>query len=127
MKFLGLGSPSETGTALEFGCPCSAGVFLAVNSGEAMLVKAMGVKLGPAEGPPFELAQMAAGAPAESLPVGKDITWSQPAWDRAQRIPETVRHMVIRSVTSFAQGNGHREITEAVLDEFKTSKGYMGG
>lgn len=122
MQYQGLGPTPATGAALEFACACSSGIFLVVNSGESMLVKSMGVKLGGSEGPPFELAQMAAATPAE-----KGIPWSSTAWERVQRIPESVRPMVIRAVAGFAQGNSHREITESVLDEFKSTKGYMGG
>lgn len=122
MQYQGLGPSPSTGAALEFACACTSGIFLMVNGGEAMLVKSMGVKLGASEGPPFELAQMAAAAPAE-----KGIPWSPHAWERVQRIPESVRPMVIRAVASFAQGNRLPEITETVLDEFKSSKGYMGG
>ena len=122
MQYQGLGPSPESGAALEFACPCSAGIFLVVNSGEAMLVKSMGVKLGSGEaGPPFELANMSA-----STPAAGGLPWSSAAWERAQKIPETVRPMVIRAVVSFAENKSAKEITEQVLDDFKSSKGYMG-
>lgn len=133
MEYQGLGSPpskvaaaAPKGAALEFACPCSAGIFLVVNQGEAMLVKSMGVKLGPEEaGPPFELAQMAFASPAPA-PGNQGLPWSPSAWERAQKIPDSVRPMVIRAVASYAASNGFPEITESVLDGFKSSKGYMG-
>lgn len=119
MEFLGPGTAPSQGAALEFSCPCSAGIFLVVNQGEATLVKSMGVKLGPAEkGPPFELARMATAAPPQA-----GLPWSPPAWERAQRIPEAVRPMVIRAVAGFAAEKGCAEITEAVLDAFKSTRG----
>lgn len=123
MRYQGLGPSPEEGAALEFACHCASGIFLVVNSGEAMLVKSMGVKLGAGEsGPPFELARISASPP----PSDAGPAWTSAAWARAQKIPETVRPMVIRAVTRFAESKGAREISETVLDEFKSSKGYMG-
>lgn len=122
MEYQGLGTSPSDGAALEFACPCSAGIFLVVNQGEATLVKSMGVKLGPGDaGPPFELARMATPAAQEA-----GLPWSPKAWERAQRIPDSVRPMVIRSVARFAAEKGCAEISESILEEFKSSHGYMG-
>ncbi len=121
MQYQGLGPSPDKGAALEFSCPCTAGIFLVVNEGEAMLVKSMGIKLAPGEAePPFELARLSNPPPAGGLP------WSPGAWERAQKIPETVRPMVIRAVVSFAESKSASEVSEKILDEFKSSKGYMG-
>lgn len=127
MQYQGLGPSPTKGAALEFACPCSSGIFLEVNEGESMLVKSMGVKLGPADaGPPFELARMASAAHDPTpAPDRQGVPWTATAWERAQRIPESVRPMVIRAVAGYAESNGYTEITETVLDGFKASKGYM--
>jgi hypothetical protein len=122
MRYVGLGTapgPAQS-AGLEFACGCS-GIFMVVNGGEAMLVKSMGVKLGPETGPPFELAQLASAAPRQD-----GVPWSPAAWERAQRIPESVRSMIIRAVAGFAESQGRAEITEAVLEEFKSSQGLPG-
>jgi DNA-directed RNA polymerase subunit RPC12/RpoP len=54
--------------------------------------------------------------PAEPSPV----TWAPEAEARLARIPSFIRAMARRSIERYAEGKGHRIVTEAVMDEART-------
>jgi len=72
----------------------------------------------PAPGCPF--ANMVASQESE----GADgISWSPEAEARVERIPSFIRPMAKKAIERYAEGKGHRTITEAVMDEAKGALG----
>jgi hypothetical protein len=51
------------------------------------------------------------------------IGWSPEAEARVERIPSFIRPMAKKAIERYAEGKGYRLITEAVMDEAKTSLG----
>ncbi len=72
----------------------------------------------PAPGCPF--ANMVASQESESA---GGISWSQEAEARVERIPSFIRPMAKKAIERYAEGKGHRTITEAVMDEAKSALG----
>ena len=71
-----------------------------------------------APGCPF--ASMVASQEAEGA---GGISWSQEAEARVERIPSFIRPMAKKAIERYAEGKGHRTITEAVMDEAKSALG----
>ncbi len=72
------------------------------------------------QGPGCPFANMVANQGAEG-PGG--IGWSPEAEARVERIPSFIRPMARKAIERYAEGKGYRLITEAVLDEARTSLG----
>jgi hypothetical protein len=51
------------------------------------------------------------------------IDWSPEAAARVERIPSFIRAMVKTAIERYAEANGHRTVTEAVMDEARTALG----
>lgn len=74
---------------------------------------------------PMEAAQEAGGCPFGALVRGveeeavkaKDLCWTEAAEARIQRIPSFIRSWAKKAIESFALEQGHRVITEEVLDQ----------
>jgi DNA-directed RNA polymerase subunit RPC12/RpoP len=71
-----------------------------------------------------EPEEPSSGRPATSAPstVGP-VVWDPAAEARVVRIPFFIRPMARRAIERYAEGKGHRVITEAVMDE---ARGAMG-
>ena len=76
------------------------------------------VDAAPAPGCPF--ANMVASQESESA---DGISWSPEAEARVERIPSFIRPMAKKAIERYAEGKGHRTITEAVMDEAKGALG----
>ena len=72
------------------------------------------------EGPGCPFANMVASQELESQ---GGIGWSLEAEARVERIPSFIRPMARKAIERYAEGKGYRLITEAVMDEAKTSLG----
>jgi DNA-directed RNA polymerase subunit RPC12/RpoP len=71
----------------------------------------------PESGCPFAAALGASiGPPADP----GSVTWAPEAEARLERIPAFIRAMARRSIERYAEGKGHRVVTEAVMDEART-------
>ena len=82
---------------------------------------AIGAAEPPSEaGPGCPFANMVAGLEAEGA---RGIDWSPEAEARVERIPSFIRPMARKAIERYAEGKGHRIITEAVMDEAKASLG----
>jgi hypothetical protein len=151
MKLVGTAGPDEGSLTVTFRCPeCGFRVAMLTNQFETQMVKSLGVSIGgrSAAPTPFEhlRASMAApradafeGAepPAESGPgcpfagmLGDDaaavapaVEWTAEARDRIERIPSFIRPMAQRAIERYAEAQGHRTITEAVMDEARGALG----
>ena len=55
-----------------------------------------------------------------------EMTWTEEARRRTERIPPFVRGMVVKAVEAYAASKGLTEITPAILDEAKGSWGDSG-
>ena len=73
-----------------------------------------------AGGPGCPFANMLASQEAEASP---GIAWSAEAQARVERIPAFIRPMAKKAIERYAEGKGHRTVTEAVLDEARTALG----
>lgn len=71
-------------------------------------------------GPGCPFAGMIAGQEARS---GSGITWSQEAEERVERIPAFIRPMARKAIERYAEGKGHRTVTETVMDEARAALG----
>ena len=108
----------EGSLGIFFLCPgCGNRIALITNPGETMLVHSLGVKLGgqPGEGEPLELTRTTLrGSEGVEGPL-----WSAEAEQRLERVPPFARGMARQAIEQYALEQGHREITEAVIEEYK--------
>ncbi len=115
----------EGSLGIFFLCPgCGNRIALITNPGETMLVHSLGVKLGggPVEGEPLELTRTTLrGSKDREGPV-----WSAEAKRRLERVPPFVRGMARQALERYAVEHGYREITEAVIEEYKGEMGFPG-
>ncbi|MBI2862123.1 MAG: PCP reductase family protein, partial [Chloroflexi bacterium] len=47
------------------------------------------------------------------------LTWTAPATERMNRVPDFIRGMVVKSVEDYARSKGATEVTEELVDEAK--------
>ena len=55
-----------------------------------------------------------------------DMTWTEEARERVERIPEFVRGPVVEAIEAYAHSQGHAEVTAATMDEARRSWGESG-
>ena len=144
--------PDEGSLAVTFGCPrCSRRVAMLTNPAETQLIRSLGVKVGGRSEPaaPFEHLRSSLArqrpeafeeAPAEGASIGpgcpfagmiaaeeaqgqSGMAWSPEAEARVERIPSFIRPMARKAIERYAEGKGHRTITEAVMDEARAALG----
>lgn len=72
------------------------------------------------DGPGCPFANMVASQESEG---SGEIGWSPEAEARAERIPSFIRPMAKKAIERYAEGKGHRTITEAVMDEARGALG----
>ncbi|MBI3326427.1 MAG: PCP reductase family protein [Nitrospinae bacterium] len=151
MRLEGARGPHEGSLEATFGCPrCGHKVVLLTNPWETQLVKVLGVKIGgrvaPANpyeevlsslAPPREETAAETGADSsgsacpfagmfgqEAPQVPEDgIRWTDEARLRIERIPSFIRPMVQKAIERYAKEQGHRAITDAVMDEARSRLG----
>ena len=132
---------------------CSRRVAMLTNPAETQLIRSLGVKVGgrPEPAAPFEHlrsslrhqrpeafeealespegASTGPGCPfagmiaAEEAQGQSGIAWSRDAEARVERIPSFIRPMARKAIERYAEGKGHRTITEAVMDEARAALG----
>jgi DNA-directed RNA polymerase subunit RPC12/RpoP len=150
MKLHSTEGPDEGSLTVTFRCPeCGFRVAMLTNPFETQMVRSLGVKMGGRTAPaaPFEhLRATLAGARPDVFEGGggvseaagagcpfadalaqpaaaaepSGLTWTPEAEARLERIPSFVRSMARRSIERYAEGQGHRTVTEAVMDEART-------
>jgi hypothetical protein len=151
MKLIGTAGPDEGSLTVTFRCPeCGFRVAMLTNQFETQMVKSLGVTIGGRTTPPapFEhlRASMASprpdafeGAPAPpatgagcpfAAMLGDGATQTRPAveWTvearrRIERIPAFIRPMAEKAIERYAEAQGHRTVTEAVMDEARGALG----
>ncbi|MBI3325314.1 MAG: PCP reductase family protein [Nitrospinae bacterium] len=151
MRLEGARGPHEGSLEATFGCPrCGHKIVLLTNPWETQLVKVLGVKIGGRATPtsPYEqvLGNLAVpreevtGNPSpepsgpgcpfagmfgqEEVQVPEDgIGWTDEARLRIERIPSFIRPMVQKAIERYAKEQGHRAITDAVMDEARSRLG----
>jgi hypothetical protein len=149
MRIRATHGPAEGSLTVTFGCPrCGREVAMLTNPAETQLVRALDVRIGPAAdapaadpmrflrgtlatrndglgsepeashgaGPACPFAAAAGGAAPE-------VTWSDAAERRLERVPPFIRPMARASIERFARDRGHRLITEAVMGEARQAMG----
>ncbi|MBI4636595.1 MAG: PCP reductase family protein [Candidatus Rokubacteria bacterium] len=150
MKLASTEGPDEGSLTVTFRCPeCGFRVAMLTNPFETQMVRSLGVKVGgrtvPAE--PFEhLRSTMANPRADAFAGGADpetgpgcpfaatvnaqapaepasVAWTVDAEARIERIPEFIRPMARRAIERYAQGKGYATITDAVLDEARSTFG----
>ncbi len=77
------------------------------------------VPSGAGEGPGCPFAAMIPEAPA----AGEGPAWTPEAAARVERIPAFIRPMARQAIERFAREHGYATVTEAVMDEARTSMG----
>ena len=143
--------PAEGSLTVVFRCPeCGFRVAMLTNPFETQMVKSLGVKVGGGASPPvpFEhlrgaMANARADAfetTTESTPAAQGpgcpfaamvnegtapahVTWTAEAEARVERVPEFIRAMARRAIERFAEDRGYSSITEAVMDEARSTFG----
>jgi len=151
MKLMGTAGPDEGSLTVTFRCPeCGFRVAMLTNQFETQMVKSLGVTIGGRTTPPtpfehlrasmagprpdaFEGAQAqpatGSGCPFAAM-LGDDATaappaveWTAEARSRIERIPSFIRPMAQKAIERYAEAQGHRTITEAVMDEARGALG----
>jgi len=152
MRLEGARGPHDGSLEATFGCPqCGHKIVMLTNPWETQLVKTLGVKIGGSVTPasPYEhvlgslaqpweqrllekgeapgsgsacpfagvVGQMEAEGPAAGM------RWSEEAMVRIERIPGFIRPMVQKAIERYATEQGHRVITDAVMDEARSRLG----
>src|SRR5213593_1925523 len=108
MKLHSTAGPDEGSLTVTFRCPeCGFRVAMLTNPFETQMVKSLGVKVG---GP------VSPAAPFEHLR-------STMAEARVERVPAFIRSMARRAIERFAEDHGYSTITEAVMDEARSTFG----
>ena len=151
MRLEGTRGPYEGSLEATFGCPrCGHKIVLLANPWETQLVKVLGVKIGGRATPlsPYEqvLGNLAAPREEASGNTGTEpsgpacpfagmfgqeeaqapedgIWWTDEARLRIERIPSFIRPMVQKAIERYAEEQGHRAITDAVMDEARSRLG----
>ena len=144
--------PHEGSVEATFGCPrCGHKIVMFTNPWETQLVKTLGVKIGGSAMPasPYEhvlggLAQSWEETPLEegsasgsgsACPFAgmveqmaaegsvEGVQWGDEAMVRIDRIPSFIRPMVQKAIERYANEQGYRVITDAVMDEARSRLG----
>ncbi len=152
MRLEGARGPHEGSLEATFGCPrCGHKILMLTNPWETQLVSTLGVKIGGSATPasPYERVLSGLALPSEQRPLeresapgsgtacpfagvvgqmeaggaGDGIRWSEEAMVRIDRIPSFIRSVVQRAIERYASEQGHRVITDAVMDEARSRLG----
>jgi|SRR5919198_4321663 DNA-directed RNA polymerase subunit RPC12/RpoP len=152
MKLHSTEGPDAGSLTVVFRCPeCGFRVAMLTNPFETQLVKSLGVQVGGRAAPPaapFEhlRSSMANAHPdafesaTESAPATEGpgcpfaamvnegtaparVPWTADAEARVERIPAFIRPMARRAIERFAEEHGYSTITEAVMDEARSTFG----
>jgi DNA-directed RNA polymerase subunit RPC12/RpoP len=151
MKLEGSRGPREGSLEATFGCPrCGYKIVLLTNPWETQLVQSLGVKIGGRVAPMRPYTQVLSGVanPAEAFSGEADtgastptcpfadmlvqtesersadgVAWTEEARVRIERIPSFIRPMVQKAIERYALEQGHRTITDAVMDEARSRLG----
>ena len=148
MKLHSTEGPDAGSLSVVFRCPeCGFRVAMLTNPFETQMVKSLGVKVGGRASPstPFEHLRSAMANPRpdafERAPESADgpgcpfaaminegttparVAWTAEAEARVERIPEFIRPMARRAIERFAEEHGYASITEAVMDEARSTFG----
>jgi hypothetical protein len=143
--------PNEGSLEAMFVCPrCRHKIVMLTNPWETQLVQTLGVKVGGRTQPatPYEqilgnlvgaqskselseeVAQAGAGCPfagmiaqSEEAESSAGPQWTDEAKARIERIPSFIRPMVQRAIERYAAEQGHRLITDAIMDEARSRLG----
>lgn len=103
---------------------CGQETAMLTNPGETQMVRALGVRIGPAATPPAPPAPLAhlRGGLAESRPEAVQAggegepAWTAAALERLAAAPAFVQAMIRKSYADFARRRGLAEITPEVMD-----------
>lgn len=121
--------PDEGSMTVIFRCPaCERETAMLTNSMETQVVHSLGVEIKSGDRAAAEKADSAqskcpfTGVVADAY-SDRELTWTEGARSRAERIPVFARRMAMKGIEDYAQENGYREISEAVLDE---ARGHLG-
>jgi len=151
MKLETASGPREGSLEATFVCPrCRYRVAMLTNPWETQLVQTLGIKVGGRAAPasPYEQVfsslvrtgsevqrldendPLSAGCPfaemldqAESTKAGEGVRWTDAAKMRIERIPDFIRPMVQRAIERYALEQGHRLISDAIMDEARSRLG----
>jgi DNA-directed RNA polymerase subunit RPC12/RpoP len=150
MKLVGTAGPEEGSLTVTFRCPeCGFRVAMLTNQFETQMVRSLGVTIGGRTTPPapFEHVRASMASPradafeGDPLPpgggpgcpfaamLGDDrgaapaVEWTTEARARIERIPSFIRPMAQKAIERYAEAQGHRIITEAVMDEARGALG----
>jgi DNA-directed RNA polymerase subunit RPC12/RpoP len=151
MKLHSTEGPDEGSLSVVFRCPeCGFRVAMLTNPFETQMVKSLGVQVGGRASPaaPFEHLRSAMANPRpdafEGAPGSTPVTdgpgcpfaaminegttparlaWTAEAEARVERIPEFIRPMARRAIERFAEDHGYATVTEAVIDEARSTFG----
>lgn len=143
--------PDRGSMTVVFGCPsCGRQTAMLTNASETQVVRSLGVKIGgrtveaaPMEGIREGLSsshfETSAESHRESSSDGaskcpftgmvndayqqSEITWSDAARTRVEKIPSYARSMVMKGVEEYAREEGVAEVNEAILDR---ARGRLG-
>lgn len=130
MKLQSAGPPEDGSINALFTCPsCSHQIAMLTNPHETQLVQSLGVKIGPGEAAAQgdEAPGMAARAEAGGCPFSgmiaemesrdDEVSWTEEALERLERIPDFVRPMAKQGIEHYAKSNGHALIDDALMEE----------
>ena len=151
MKLHSTEGPDAGSLTVVFRCPeCEFRVAMLTNPFETQMVKSLGVQVGGRTAPatPFEQLRSsmanahpdafegataaAPGAEGPGCPFAAMVNegtaparvpWTPEAEARVERIPEFIRPMARRAIERFAEEHGYASITEAVMDEARSTFG----
>jgi DNA-directed RNA polymerase subunit RPC12/RpoP len=151
MKLEATRGPREGSLEATFVCPrCRHKIIMLTNPWETQLVQTLGVKVGGRTTPvsPYEqvlgslmqsegdaqgvdnAGPVSSGCPfagmleqAEQTEAAPGIRWADGAKLRIERIPSFIRPMVQRAIERYAMEQGHRLITDAIMDEARSRLG----
>jgi hypothetical protein len=149
MKLHSTEGPDAGSLTVVFRCPeCEFRVAMLTNPFETQMVKSLGVQVGGRTTPaaPFEhlrssmantdpdafegateAATEGPGCPFAAMvnegAAPARVPWTAEAEARVERIPAFIRPMARRAIERFAEEHGHTSITEAVMDEARSTFG----
>jgi DNA-directed RNA polymerase subunit RPC12/RpoP len=124
MKLQSAGPPEDGSINALFTCPsCSYQIAMLTNPHETQLVQSLGVKIGPGEAAEGMAARAEAGGCPFSGMIAEmesrdgEISWTDEALARLERIPDFVRPMAKQGIEHYAKTNGHALIDDALMEE----------
>ena len=131
MTFVEAKGPEEGSLTAVFRCPtCSRDIAMLTNPHETHIMQSLHVQLGGRTVPPEPLeairGSLRHGRRLEAK-LASELTWTQDATERIERIPDFVRGMVVKAVEDYARERGLSEITGDVVGQVRDSGGERAG